>query len=252
METDHFLQRLENLDKFRFHIESETGILHSSAWFAREAAGSLYIAPKGLGAAMKLSLHPKGTSRDGLDTQFGLTPDEARRQRAGGFSPPQPLRWKRTPPPSNGATQIASIIFPSDYLQTPAEHISARSKLKFALPMPPFGHAIEVGIFTTLLSPLPLEENFLRLGFTPMVCFELANSEAAILAARQTDLARWGSIVQPPTDGRPTPLNGMPEKGEQVEARCLVFSAPPEEGGIFLIAELGAVTFRSFGRTDRA
>ena len=145
MDEDALRKRLEQLDKIRFLIVDEDGDLRSSAWFITSESGSLYVAPKALGSAMKLSLHPKGRSIDGHDCQFGLARHSMKRHRELGYSPPAPMRWTRPEPPEVGALHVASILFPTDYLTEKMGEPQEDGKLKFALPLPPPGHVIELG-----------------------------------------------------------------------------------------------------------
>ena len=234
-------KKLNDLDKVRFLIVDQDNDVRSSAWFINCESGSLYLAPKALGSAMKLSLHPKGRSNDGHDCQFGLAKRSMERHRELGFSPPAPMRWTRPEPPMTGALHVASILFPSDLLTEKLGKPQADGKLKFAFPLPPPGHVAELGIFTSLEHPNQLDDKLIKAGGMPVTYHDLADGEFASLVARQTVVDPWLPFLSRPVNGTPQPLSGMPAPGETIRGRALLVGDIPKSGGAFVLAETGAM-----------
>lgn len=242
MDEDALRKKLEKPDKIRFLVVDEDGDARSSAWFITCESGSLYLAPKALGSAMKLSLHPKGRSNDGHDCQFGLASRSMKRHRELGFSPPPVMRWTRPTPPAVGALQVASILFPSDYLAEKLGRPQGDGKLKFAFPLPPPGHVIELGLFTHLQHPDQLEDALIRTGGTPISYHDLADGEFASLVARQTVIDPWKPFFKKPDHVTSRALGGAPAPGKTVQGRAMLISDAPKDGGAFVLAEAGTVT----------
>lgn len=242
MDKEELGKKLAKPDKIRFLVVDEDKDARSSAWFVTCESGSLYLAPKALGSAMKLSLHPKGRSNDGHDCQFGLASHSMKRHRELGFCPPSVMRWTRAEPPAVGALHVVSILFPSDYLTDKLGKPQVDGKLKFAFPLPPPGHVIELGIFTHLQHPDQLEDALIRTGGTPISYHDLANGEFASLVARQTVIEPWKPFFTKPDHVTSRALSGEPAPGETIKGRALLIGDVPKDGSAFVLAEAGPIT----------
>nr|WP_306264939.1 hypothetical protein [Pararhizobium sp. IMCC3301] len=107
------------IGKFRFWIGSETERL-SSVWVIWDHAGQVYMTSKGVGGAIKLSVHAaiKGNPSSDFVCQFGLTAEYRMGQDAVrvGTTQPNVLRWKRKQATEGDAHVLARLLFPTNYL----------------------------------------------------------------------------------------------------------------------------------------
>lgn len=107
------------IGKLRFWIGSETERL-SSIWVIWDHAGQVYMSSKGVGGAIKLSVHTPIESNPSSDfvCQFGLTSEYRKNQGAVGVGMTQPnvLRWKRKLAKKGEAHTLARLLFPTRYL----------------------------------------------------------------------------------------------------------------------------------------
>ena len=235
--------RLSKLDKFRFYVADENGRRWSDIWFVGAHSGSVYMASRKLGGSLKLSLHPRGQSDDGLDCQFGHPSSFAAKQKAQGFRPIPLLRWGRKALREREILQVARVLFPTAYL-APMEASEADGKLKFALPVAPTGQALELSIMCSREEPKEFEDSAIARGFTPFVYTGLEGGEFASIMARHVefngsplqDLSQRSRSVQP--------LSGICAPGQTIEnARALIVGGSPESGEALSLIEAGPLQF---------
>ncbi len=235
--------RLSKLDKFRFYVVDEQGRRRSDIWFTGASSGSIYMASRKLGGSLKLSLHPRGQSRDGLDCQFGHPSFYAAKLQAEGTHPIPLLRWARKPLREREVLQVARVIFPTDLL-TPLEAVETDGKLKFALPLAPKGQALELSIMCSRADPKELEDSAIARGFTPFLYTQLGEQEFASIMARHTEFD--ASPIQA-LSGQPRPIrpfSGICAPGETIEnARAIIVGGDPRTGEALSLIETGVVQF---------
>ena len=73
-------------EKVRFHVVDSENRQRSSDWIIWQSNESLYVAVISLSSSLKLSLHPRGTSEDGKDSQFSTASALYRKAKLKGFS----------------------------------------------------------------------------------------------------------------------------------------------------------------------
>lgn len=226
------------IDKNRLYVIDEEGQARSDVWFVHSKGNNVYVAPRRLGGALKLSLHPAGGADDGCDCQFGHPRFHADLQASLGYKPMRPLRWTRTPTPDRGAVQVVSILWPTDYLG-PAPQPEDDGKIKFAIPLAPSGGAAEVGLFISKQAPNELEEGFIRAGGTPLIYMDLPNGEFVSIVIRHRTMDDLSEVLARLQTLSPTPLSGAPAPGEWVAGRGIIVGEPPPSGEAFQLIEVG-------------
>lgn len=234
--------------KFRFFIVDERNEPRSSCWVAHESAGSIYVSPRVTGGAMKLSFHRPGRSNDGCDSQYGFTNPYVRKENARtGQDLPMLARWTRSATPTDGYVQVASLVFPTDFLRGAIQHPPEPGKRKFAIPMAPPGAAIEVGLYYTRRATTDIESDFVGRGVTPLVWWELDDDEKVVLAAKQTPFNP--ELVPDFNNGNIQPLSGAPGGGESTDnlSAVLLFDAPTDRRPILLAEVNGLMVVNSSG-----
>lgn len=231
------------MDKFRFHVSDDQGHHWSDTWFVGANSGSVYMASRKLGGTLKLSLHPRGRSNDGLDCQFGHPSYYAARQIEAGIPPIPLIRWARPPIRDRQILQVARVLFPTDYL-APKSEADADGKLKIAFPIAPPGQATEISLFCTKVEPRRFEDSAYAQGFTPISYTPLGENEFASILVRNVEFD--GSIMDKLVD-RPLslrPLAGFPEVGQPSQSvRALLVGGSPENGEALSLIEAGPLIF---------
>ncbi len=134
------------IDKLRIFIIDEQDRPRSQSWYFKSKGNGVYIGPEKTGRALKLSFHTdNGRARDGRNSQWGLIKDYAEMEAQLGTPKLPPLaRWKRPETPSVGVAQVASIMFPTDFLGGTIPPFKSGPK-RIAVTLAPPRHAIEVG-----------------------------------------------------------------------------------------------------------
>jgi hypothetical protein len=224
------------VEKVRFYVADEADRRRSAPWYVRENAGSVYVGPSLLGGSLKLSFHKTGGSADGRDSQYGTTSRYVERLRAAGFwNFPRLARWSRPVPPLHGATQVASILFPTDFLRTPLPP-PPPGKTKFALPIAPPGSALEVGLFYSRSVPQELEALFIGKGLTPLF-FVPANAGQFVSVTARHVAFDPNSIPKFPLTA--VPLGDGPHPGQTIDtASAIMLRDMPKDGGVVHLAEV--------------
>lgn len=235
-------ERFSNLDRFRFYAVDDENRRRSDVWFVSSTGDHVYLAPRTLGGALKLSLHPPEVSRDGCDSQWGHTGNNVEAQRASGFRPIPLLRWKRPATPENGTVCVARILFAPDLLTT-CDPLPEEGKSKFAFPLPSRGNALQFTVFYSRDAPQRAEEGFLRAGITPVCYLSLSTGEFVNLTAHHVPY-QGKTREQFAADSREySSLSGAPGRGEQIDnARAIVVAGYPERGQPLTLLEVGTMT----------
>lgn len=173
------------MDKCRIFICDDQDRIRSRCWYFQSSRDQVYMGPDVTGKTSKLSFHANdGSSRDGCDSQWGLTRAYAETElRSGTARVLKPVRWKRPTTPAVGAIQVASILFPTDFLRGTIPPFKPGRK-RIALPLAAPGHAIEIGIFYSHDEPLVVKTNLSNIGGTTLGYISLSSGENVTIAAR--------------------------------------------------------------------
>lgn len=235
-----------NTDALRFYIADEHDRPRSSLWRAFCHGDDVYLAPRKIGGALKLSIH-----RDG-NCQYGTTRHYVQKARAQGIDAFPPLaRWRRPPTPESGAFHVASILFPTDFLRS--RTIARPTKLKFAIPLAPLGHAIEVMVFYASAEPSLAEQALRERGITAFSYMTLLCGEIAILAARQVPFEAEFIPDLKSMAGQMRPLLGAPALGEKMSGlHAVLMHKKPVDGEAIHLAEINGISVGRVARTERA
>jgi hypothetical protein len=235
-------------DKLRLFIIDEQNRARSQFWYFCSWENGLYVGPELTGRTFKLSFHANdGPSLDGCNSQWGLTRDYREIERDLGTSNvPQPIRWKRPETPSVGTAHVASIMFPTDFLGgtiNPFKSLKSDQK-RFALPLAPSGHAIEVGIFFSFEDLLTIKDRMRNAGGTFISCVALPGGENVAVTARQIPF-NPDRIPLASERGRVGwPSSGAPKVGEAIDNCGTILFDRPAEGQPALLAEINGITIK--------
>ena len=170
---------VRKLDKLRFAVGTEGGP-RSAFWFIKiEKTGDVYVSSASIAGQLKLSLH-----RD-RSCQFGMVGTSRSRH----LSDPQAtkphyfFKWNRPETPTQKAQHVASIIFPTLFLNQSPEPIPVDNKLRCIFLPSPEGHALEFGLYYSLISHDILEGKFLEIGHCPIIHRACNTGETISVAA---------------------------------------------------------------------
>lgn len=234
------------VDKCRIFICDEQDRARSRCWYFQSTGRQVYIGPDVTGGTSKLSFHVNdGSSRDGCDSQWGLTRTYAEMEIRSDKRVPRPVRWKRPATPSVGVVQVASILFPTDFLRGRIPPFQPCRK-RIALPLAPPGHAIEIGVFYSRDEPSAAKTNLNKAGGTSLGYFSLPDGENVVIAAREVpfkpeaipQLYEWGRIGYA--------LSGAPEVGTSIDnCGATMLHHKPMDGEIATLAEINGLTIGS-------
>lgn len=234
--NDHASVNELNTDALRFFVADEDDRPRSSLWRAFSHKDDVYLAPRNIAGALKLSVH-----RDG-NCQYGTTAPYFRKAKERGIEEfPSLTRWRRPSTPEVGAVHLASILFPTDFLRSTT--IAKPTKLKVALPLAPPGHAIEVMLLYANVEP-SVAENLLRnrgiaaFGFMTLLCGEIA-----ILAARQVPFEAEFIPDLKSIAGQMRPLLGAPALDEKMSGlHAVLMHKKPADGDVIHLTEINGFT----------
>lgn len=235
-----------NTDALRFYIADEDGRPRSSLWRAFCHKDDVYVAPRILGGSLKLSIH-----RDG-NCQYGTTGPYFQKAKERGIEEfPSLTRWRRPPTPEAGAVHLASILFPTDFLRSTT--VATPTKLKFALPLAPPGHALEVMMFYANIEPSLAEQMLRDRGITAFSYMTLLCGEIAILAARQVPFEAEFIPDLKKAAGQMRPLLGAPALGEKMSGlHAVLMHKKPSDGEAVHLAEINGFTVGRVATTEDA
>ena len=240
---------LPEIDKIRLYVVDDEGRARSDVWFIHSTGDHVYAAPRKLGGALKLSLHPAGAAQDGYDCQFGHPRSHAHKQESRGYRPIPPMRWRRPSTPETGAVHVASILFPTDALVGTVD-IPNDGKVKFGIPLAPVGQVAEAALFFSREAPASLESKFIQLGGTPLIYMDLLRGEFVSVVVRHASFPDLPQEFAKLGSGRPIPLSGTPKPGETVSGRALAICDIPAAGSPFYLVEAGPVSVTNRGTPD--
>ena len=174
-------------EKLRFYAVDDSGRQRTSDWILWESNDSVYLSTVGLSGILKLSIHPRGSSKDGYDTQFGTSTtfwkNLIRRQFQGNV----PFaRWRRPDPNETQISLVASVSFPTNLLHNVVEDRKLSGR-KLAFPLPKAGLAIEIALLNHKASHTAVENLLISAGYTPIVCFYISDGERISVTARHVE-----------------------------------------------------------------
>lgn len=237
------------MDKCRIFISDERDRIRSRCWYFQSTGNQVYIGPDVTGSTSKLSLHASdGTSRDGCDSQWGLTRTYAEQETRLGNRVLKPVRWKRPTTPPVGAVQVASILFPTDFLLGSIPPFEPGRK-RIALPLARSGHAIEIGVFYSRDCPSIIKNDLNNAGTTSLGYMSLPSGEHVVIAAREVpfdpstipQLYKWGRIGHA--------LSGALAVGEVINnCGAAMLHHKPANGEVATLAEINGVATRRKSR----
>ena len=174
------------IDKLRIFIIDEQHRPRSQSWYFKSKGNGIYIGPEKTGRALKLSFHTdNGRARDGRNSQWGLIKDYAETEVQLGTPKLLPLaRWKRPETPSVGVAQVASIMFPTDFLCGTIPPFKSGPQ-RVAVALAPPRHAIEIGLFYSRADPSTIRTEINNAeGRCCIGYFSLPGGENVAVAAR--------------------------------------------------------------------
>jgi hypothetical protein len=220
----------KNLFDLRFVIERQDG-LRSSPWRLWIAAdGDLYLTTRRMGGIQKYSFHQSGICRSAFTKEHGPAPGMADRAM---FS------WKRaqTPPEGGGgASRVAWIAFPTDYLS----RTTPPSKSTILVTAAPQGGATYLEVGYTYES-----EQFVLAAFGSNLrrlhsYTNLPGGEAVFVSSYHSDWVNT-DLHSPPGTGSVFPkllcsANDPANTGRPVR---LLFGPIPKDGDALVLQELG-------------
>lgn len=237
------------IDKFRWFIADAEGQRRSQVWSVYSRKDDVYIGARNLSQAFKLSLHGRGVSRDGLDSQLGMPRDYAMRQLSAGVPTVlEPARWRRPLPQPGQPALVAVIDFPTDYLTAVFEPVTPDGKPKFVLPLAPAGGSLRVGVFYALQADADSAvQAHVRALDTPIVKLDLPCGETAIIVAKTEpvmtlnfDLKGAGEALRP--------LRGAPGPGEIAVCGAVLWADRPNDNEAVHLVEVSGLTLRHLER----
>lgn len=223
-------------DAIRFYVADESDRPRSSLWRAFCHNDDIYLAPRKIAGALKLSIH-----RDG-NCQYGTTSHYFQKARGRGIERfPALARWRRRPTPELGGVHLASILFPTDFLRS--TQIAKPTKSKVALPLAAPGHAIEVMVFYANAEPSVAAQALRERGITPFGCMTRLSGENTILAARQVPFEAELIPDMKSIMGQMNSLLGAPALGEKKSGlHAVLMHKKPANGEVILLAEINGLT----------
>lgn len=232
-------------EKIRFHVVDDENRQRSTDWIIWESNESVYLSTVCLSGQLKLSMHPRGLSDDGKDTQFSITASFWKRLLSRGHTSSVPFhRWKRPDPDPNQVCLVASVTFPTEYLgiEFQARKLGGR---KLAFPLPAVGHGFELSIFNHSRKSPSLESSFLAKGLTPFISIGLASGEIFSIAGRNVEFPFTREQLFPQSQGsiswfgQPIPI------GDQVSrASAIMVHDFPKDGEPILLAEINGFSIK--------
>lgn len=235
-----------NTNALRFYISDGDDQPRSALWRAFCRKDDVYLAPSNIAGALKLSIH-----RDG-NCQYGTTALYFQKAKEQGIEEfPSIARWRRPPTPEFGAVHLASVLFPTDFLRS--KTIAQPTKLKFAMPLAPPGHAIEVMLFYANVEPSLAEKLLRDRKITAFSYMTLLCGEIAILAARQVPFEAEFIPDLRKVAGQMRPLLGAPALGEKMSGlHAVLMHKKPADGEAIHLAEINGFAVGRVATTDGA
>ena len=229
------------IDELRIFVIDEQHRPRSQSWYFKSKGNGVYIGPAG--PALKLSFHTDdGSACDGRNSQWGLLKDYLKMEAQLGTPKLPPLaRWKRPETPSVGVVQVASIMFPTDFLRGTIPPFKSGLK-RLPITLAPPGHAIEVGLFYSRADPPTTRTELENAERSCLDYFSLPSGENVALA--------WcvipfdPALIPPPSKGVGHALSGAPKPGEAIE-NCggVAYSIPPD-GQMLTLVEINGATIK--------
>jgi hypothetical protein len=224
----------------RLFIVDEQGRPRSECWYFKSRGSSIYVGPEKTGHALKLSFHDDdGSARDGRNSQYGLLKDYAAKELQFGAQLPPLARWKRPETPPEGLAQVASINFPTDFLNGAFSAFKS-GRTRVAVPIAPPGRAIEVGLFYSRDEPASIRMALDTATGKCLGFFTLSNGENVAVAARVVSYDP-ALIRSASNDVRRHPLRGAPRADEVFECSGVLHHRYPGDGEPLFLSEFNGI-----------
>lgn len=234
------------IDKLRIFISDEQDRARSQCWYIHSVGNNVYIGPEPTGRTSKLSFHAEnGASRDGCNSQWGLTRDYAEMERRLGTPELlKPARWKRPETPSVGVAQVASIVFLTDFLGGTIPPFRSGRK-RIALPLAPPRHAIEIGVFYSFEDPLTIRTEMNNAGGTFIGHMSLPGGENVAVAAREISFEVEAIPLASEWERVGHALSGAPMVGQAIDnCGAVLLRYRPADGQVVVLAEINGIKIK--------
>jgi hypothetical protein len=155
---------------------------------------------------------------------------------------PPRARWERPETPSVGVAQVASIMFPTDFLGGNIPPFKSGPKRVPVLLAPP-RHAIEVGLFYSRADPPTIRTEINNAEGRCIGYFSLPGGENVAVAARVVPFN--AALTPSASKGAWHALSGAPKDDEVIE-NCggVALLHMPADGQIVTLAEINGVTIK--------
>jgi hypothetical protein len=141
-----------------------------------------------------------------------------------------------------GISQVASILFPTDFLGGIIYPFKP-GRNRFALPMAPPGHAIEVGTYYSREEPSTIKASLIIAGSTPIGYMSLPGGENVIFAAHVVHFD--AALIPSASKGVGHALSGAPKVGEVIDnCGAVLLHDIPADGQIVILAEINGITIK--------
>jgi hypothetical protein len=241
--TEFDVVRFE-IDKCRIFISDEQDRARSQCWYIRSVKDHVYVGPEPTGNTSKLTFHAEnGGSRDGCNSHWGLTRDYAEMEKLLGTpNLLKPARWKRPETPSVGVAQVASIMFPTDFLEGSIPPFKSGRK-RIALPLGQPRHAIEIGIFYSREDPSTIRTEMNNAGGAFIGHMSLPGGENVVVAAREVPFETTAIPLASEWERVGPALSGAPKVGESIDnCGAVLLLDRPADGQVVTLAEINGIT----------
>ena len=146
---------------------------------------------------------------------------------------------------AGGGAQVASILFPTDFLGGTIPPFKSGRK-RIALPLAPPRHAIEVGVFYSHAEPSIIRTEMSNSGGTFIGHMNLPGGENVAVAAREVPFEP--SAIPLTSAGGWHALSGAPKVGEVIENCGAALHNMPAHGEVVVLVEFNGITVKRTGQ----
>ena len=230
-------------EKIRFHVIDTEDRQRSSDWVIWESNESVYLSTTTLSGLIKLSIHPRGVSADGCDTQFGTTSTFWQNLRDRNSAEAVPFhRWKRPSPEGNQVCMIASVSFPTAFLGNVVTKKRLRGR-KLAFPLPAEDRALELSLLNHRLSAKDIEQALISKLYTPMICIALESGENISIVCRYVEFPMLTTEMFSVGKAQSNWIGEPVKIGQSMEnLHAIVIREYPKDGDPLILAEINGFT----------
>jgi hypothetical protein len=153
-------------------------------------------------------------------------------------------RWNRPETPPVGSVQVASIMFPTDFLGGTIPPFKSGRK-RIALPLAPPRHAIEIGVFYSLEDPPTIRTEMNNSGGTFIGHMSLPGGENVVVAAREVPFEAAAIPLAYERGRVGHALSAAPKVGEAIDnCGVVMLLDKPADGQIVTLAEINGITIK--------